>query len=251
MFSKWIVVTRYGGIGDLVALEPTLSLLKKQNPDSGIVLRTYNTYLDVLGTVPCLSGIILDSMNFITFPPPATGNYVATQGYPDLWKPGDMVTHYNMQGVPERDSTRHEVSVYLRAAGLGEMFIAPYVPRPDTPANGLTIIQLRNHKIDGVPNDPFRNLCREEIPASVKAHVRVIDPDIEVMMMQQWMNLVAGANTVFASDTGILHLAAAYGVPNIYGYYSPQFPPEIRTYANITSFTDKELFKAKIREICA
>lgn len=55
-----ILITRYGGVGDLLYIEPTIRALSERYNTKDIVLRTYKDYMDVLRMHPCISNIVLD-----------------------------------------------------------------------------------------------------------------------------------------------------------------------------------------------
>jgi glycosyltransferase involved in cell wall biosynthesis len=60
-----ILITRLGGVGDLLYMEPTIRALSEKYKTKDIVLRTYKDYADVLKSHPCISGVVLDDNKYM------------------------------------------------------------------------------------------------------------------------------------------------------------------------------------------
>ena len=59
-----ILLTRFGGVGDLLFIEPTIRALYKKHYPCEIVFRTYRDYEGVLDYHPCISDVVYDTANY-------------------------------------------------------------------------------------------------------------------------------------------------------------------------------------------
>ena len=59
-----ILITRFGGVGDLFYIEPTIRALSDKYKTKDIVLRTYKDYENVLARHPCISNVVLDDNRY-------------------------------------------------------------------------------------------------------------------------------------------------------------------------------------------
>ena len=59
-----ILITRFGGVGDLFYIEPTIRALSSKYETRDIVLRTYKDYKDVFACHPCISNVVLDDNRY-------------------------------------------------------------------------------------------------------------------------------------------------------------------------------------------
>jgi len=67
-----ILLTRLGGVGDLLFIEPTIRALYEKHYPCEIVFRTYKDYEGVLDYHPCISDIVYDTNEY-------------RLGYPGIW----------------------------------------------------------------------------------------------------------------------------------------------------------------------
>jgi len=63
-FSKRILVTRFGGLGDLLYMEPTIRAIYKKYFPCEIVVRTFYDYVGVFDNHPCISTMIYDDNSY-------------------------------------------------------------------------------------------------------------------------------------------------------------------------------------------
>lgn len=59
-----ILLTRFGGVGDLFYIEPTIRALSDKYETKDIVLRTYLDYTNVFACHPCISNVVLDDNRY-------------------------------------------------------------------------------------------------------------------------------------------------------------------------------------------
>lgn len=232
-----LLLTRYGGIGDLVMILPTLAALHKKYPATPITFRTYRDYEWFFKDHPLIDRVVLDDNRFQlgyteTAPCVAQSN--------ELFESGSWVFHYNFHGVIER-SSEHGVLAFAREAGVVDLG-ADWVPKlpaecfdrePEEPYR--TVVQLRSNQ-DG------RGLGPEDFPDGFFRRPGVY-PISQPLEPRRFVSLIANARRFIGPDSSGLHLAAACGVPEIIGLYSERFPPAIRAYPGVESFVDREAFR--------
>ena len=59
-----ILLTRFGGLGDLFYIEPIMRALSKKYETKDIVLRTHLDYTNVFACHPCISNVVLDDNRY-------------------------------------------------------------------------------------------------------------------------------------------------------------------------------------------
>ena len=113
-----ILITRYGGVGDLLYIEPTIRALSEKYGTKDIVLRTYKDYTDVLRMHPCISGVVLDCNRyelgyFNDNKPKNTGLWGGVNPNFDI--------HVDFSGAIERfidDPSVHAIDAFAAKAGV-------------------------------------------------------------------------------------------------------------------------------------
>jgi hypothetical protein len=59
-----ILLTRFGGLGDLFYIEPTIRALSNKYKTKDIVIRTHMDYRDVFACHPCISNVVFDDLHY-------------------------------------------------------------------------------------------------------------------------------------------------------------------------------------------
>ena len=85
-----------------------------------------------------------------------------------------------------------------------------------------------------------RDLIAEDLPLSL-AGAYFIDAKLPE---RNYINLIANCRVFIGPDSSGLHIAAACGVPHVFGLYTPKFHPAIRAYRGFHTYLDvKEMGK--------
>jgi len=113
-----ILITRFGGVGDLFYIEPTIRALSSKYETKDIVLRTYGDYRDVFACHPCISNTVLDDgyyhLGYVYNNEPVEGmHWTGVNPYFDL--------HFdfsNSMGGQEEEGLTHAVDIFSSMAGL-------------------------------------------------------------------------------------------------------------------------------------
>lgn len=235
-----ILLTRYGGLGDLVMILPTIEKLHQIHPHAQITFRTYRDYGWFLRDHPLIDLVVLDDNRF-HLGYERTGSYEVKEADVLGFGPGDLVHNINFHGVIER-SPLHGVLAFAEEAGinLGQDWV-PVLPAEcwdREPERYRTVVQLR-------PNQDGRGLGPEDFPPGFFQRPGVY-PISQQVEPRQFVNLVANAKCFIGPDSAGLHLAAAAGVPEIIGLYNERFPPEIRAYPGVEGFVDRKAFRDRL-----
>lgn len=208
------MITRFGGTGDLLMIEPTIEAIYYKYSPCEITLRTYKDYADVMRFHPLIKDIVLDDISYALGKTPP--------GY-DLY--------FNFQDVIERLGGIHGVDAFagvaqtplLRRTPL--LFIDPNVP---IMKKEEIVIQLDstapNRRIDGIDVSDSVYLIKNKMPT------------------HEYFSLIANSRVFLGVDSSGLHIAAATGVPQVVGVYCDKYPAEIRKYPRIVpaSLNDNE-----------
>jgi len=237
---NYVVVTRLGGIGDLLMLEPTIEALYYKHAPCRIILRTYIDYKDVFKDHPLVWKTVLDTNLYeqgLSF-----GFEVNTEDTLEFLSraaiksnlkldiPPTALFHYDFQRVIEASkihgvdafAAHAEVTLLRRTPSLGYYKVASGNPR--------VVIQLRNEA-----SDPTRNLKREELPLDL---IKSLAPKAHFIdyktSYEEYLNLISNADVFIGPDSSGLHLAHAAGVRSIVGIYSKLYPAQTRAYPGIS-----------------
>lgn len=234
--STIVLITRYGGLGDLVMLLPTIEALRQKHPDAEMVLRTHVDYVGYIDSL--FARVVLDDNRYALYPSDASAAVVPRtrrlQADSEIGRAGDVVHHYDFHGVIERRRDVHGMRAFAEAARVElPADVRPHLSHTVDRDGSLTV-QLRNCG-DG------RDLIVEELSEEIRVH-----PDVTLVMgrlaPQRFIRTIARARIFAGPDSSGLHLAAALGVPRILGLYHPDYPPAIRAYAGVEAFTDRKQF---------
>ena len=167
----------------------------------------------------------------------------------DLGGPsGDRPQAADGHRAPRLVFSETEVDAALMAAGLrrrGYWAFAPgaeYGPSKRWPAEHYAELARSLHRSSGLPlvllgSPAEAPLCRE-IAAMAGPASRVL---AGALSLQQAMALIAAARGVVSNDSGLMHVAAAFGVPQVavFGSTSPLHTPPLNPHARVVWLKDE------------
>lgn len=236
---KILMITRYGGAGDLLMLEPALEALYYRHRPDRLILRTYQDYRWVLARHPLISDIWLDSnQNRYRIDPALHGQSrqvpkSVRQAYPQA----SSFLHFNLQGAVE-GSELHGVDAFAYRCNVTPLRRTPRVAgsRYRETERGRISVQVRNRQ-----EGPERNLRQQDIAPFLQPYtVHYLE---EGMDPQQFVDHIARSEIFIGPDSVGVHLAAALGVPGIIGFYTDQFPSERRAYPGVWSGHPERMYE--------
>jgi ADP-heptose:LPS heptosyltransferase len=253
--DKTLLVTRTGGIGDLLFIQPNLKYLKEKYPTCKIIFACGPQYQAMVEDWDCIDTILDLPFNF---------NQLVEADY-----------HALFEGVIERCEEAANTNAYrLFTTWLGinlpDELLVPHQPVKDIRLefckkflsdNNITdpfiLLQIRSSSPIRTPSLQFWKKVIEIIVdkghtviitdsphkhVEIDAFIRTLDPEIqdkvinftkESQAIDYTIALTSLAGCILSPDSSLIHLAAAVGKPGV-GIYGA-FPGEIRlsTYSNI------------------
>lgn len=220
---NYVLITRCGGIGDLLMLEPTIEALYYEYAPARIILRTWTDYVHVLKDHPLIWKIIEDNVeghNYGLLDQPV--NITTLNG---LFEEPTPVHHFNMNGVIEIAGNLHGVDAFAAAAGTKLLRRTPSFGHYRFDRNHQVVVQFREFGPD------LRGMNEESLPMDLLEEAYIIrDGDLSP---QDFIEIIAGADTFIGPDSSGLHIAHAAGVRKIVGHYTYTYPATIRSYPGI------------------
>jgi hypothetical protein len=239
-------VTRYGGAGDMIAMEPALEALYYRHRPAEIYLRTHPHYADLHMHHPLIEQIV---------PGILTANQESAPGMPsDEKKPQGFDFFYNTTGCVEMNRGIHAIDSFALAMSAPPIRRTPVLYlNPDVPVEPLDIVIHTPKRISVTGsktprNDDFRNY---DIPSLVEAYFRKEGVEFNSITaigesmekensLQDFARTIAGANLFIGPDSAGAHIAAALSVPHVVAYTS-EFPGRIRAYPNTIAVHDGDV----------
>lgn len=195
-----ILITRFGGLGDLIMLEPTIEALYYKHFPCEITIRTYKDYVDVFKFHPLVKETILDD-NSYSVPLIDIFDY-----------------SYDFQGVIEKHFGIHGVDAFASHAQVPllrktpSVFIDPSVFLEEHEV----VLQLTSYDKDRTLEI---DLAGYKIPKNLPIH--------------EYFKMIEKCRVFVGVDSSGLHIASALGVPQIVGIYNPKYPASIRSYPRV------------------
>jgi ADP-heptose:LPS heptosyltransferase len=264
--SRLVLVLRALGVGDLLTAVPALRGLRAAYPDHRVVLAAPAALAELVALTGVVDELLPTAeLGPLVAPPPDVAVNLHGRG-PESTRilqalhPGVSLTHAHLKhpGVhgPEWETDVHEVHRWCRFLdyfgvpadpddlGLARPAMASPVPgavvvHPGCafaarhwPAQRYAVV-ARELAVTGLPVVVTGNADQRPLARQVAAAAGL--PQRSVLAGQttltQLAALVAGASLVVCGDTGIAHLATAYGTPSVvlFGPVSPQHwgpPPQ-------------------------
>jgi hypothetical protein len=236
-----ILVTRYGGAGDMIMMEPVLEALFYKYAPAEVYLRTHPHYADLHQFHPLLQPIVKGIL---------TAN-ASLPGYDsDEKKPQGFDRFYNTTGCVEMNRGIHGTDSFALSTSAipfrrtPVMYLDPDVqiePRDiviHTPKRGQSSPRNHDFRHYDMPELVAEHLDKEGIKYD---SIKAIGENTEVEGgLQAMAQTIAGAKLFIGPDSAGFHMASALGVPHI-AAFTPEFPAGIRAYPNTVSTADKDL----------
>jgi hypothetical protein len=248
-----ILMTRLGGVGDMVMTEPVLQALHDKYAPCHITYRTHRHVYDLMLYHPLIDQILCTR----------TGCWTPTpEGY-DI--------HVNLHGVIEKAPFgKHGIDAFAEAAGVtlerrqprlyleGKMCPVaseddryPTISHPETKTPPMVDISFH------VPQEP-RNMAWKSGRVVISRFMEFLDengekPIVRVVGQDHVepgrSNVLKMAKEIQQSrlfvgpDSGGFHIAAALGVPTV-ASFTDKFPAKMRSYSKVVAAGDdlKEVF---------
>jgi hypothetical protein len=241
MQTTKILVTRYGGAGDMIMMEPVLEALYYKYSPAELYLRTHPAYADLHEFHPLVQKVV-------------KGILTASDSLPgydsDEKKPQGFDRFYNTTGCVEMNRGIHGIDSFA--------FATSAIPFRRTPVMYLDpSVEVKPHDI--VIHTPKRSarsprnydFREHDIPNLVAAHldkegikygsITAIGQGEEVEGgLQKMAQTIAGAKLFIGPDSAGFHMAAALGVPHV-AAFTEEFPRGIRAHPNTIAIHDKDV----------
>lgn len=246
MIPTKVLVTRYGGAGDMIMMEPALEALYYRHRPAEIYLRTHPHYEDLHPFHPLISEIV---------PGILTANKASAPGLPsDEKKPQGFDFFYNTTGCVEMNRGIHGMDSFAFATSAPLLRRTPVLYLdPSVPIQPLDIV-VHTPKRCSLPgresprNADFRNY---DVPSMLEDYFRkegieyqsiaAIGADSEIAGgLQEFARTIAGAKLFIGPDSAGAHIAAALSVPHIVAYTSA-FPYRTRGYPSTIPVHDGDI----------
>lgn len=241
MNTTKILVTRYGGAGDMIMMEPVLEALFYKYAPAEVYLRTHPAYADLHEFHPLLQPIVKGIL---------TAN-ASLPGYPsDEKKPQGFDRFYNTTGCVEMNRAIHGTDSFAFA-----MSAIPFRRTPVMYVDPNVEIEPKDiviHTPKRGPRSPRNHDFRHYDMAEVVAkHLQKEGIKYESITtfgqeeeyeggLQRMARTIAGAKLFIGPDSAGFHMASALGVPHV-AAFTADFPAVVRAYPNTISTRDMDL----------
>jgi ADP-heptose:LPS heptosyltransferase len=250
--SHRILVLRALGLGDLLTIVPALRGLRNAYPDDRVVLAAPEALRDLVGLIDAVDELLptagLGALRWHGAPPKLAVNLHGSgpESIRDLLaaRPGTVLSHHHpafpdLPG-PEWHDDMHEVGRWCRLLRFGRIdadptaLLLPVPPEPAPESNVVVLHPGAAYPARRWPSERFARVARElgadghrvvitgtrgEIPlANAVAEQAGLPPSAVYAGrtgLAQLAALVAGAALVVCGDTGVGHLATAFGTPSV------------------------------------
>ncbi len=246
MIRTKVLVTRYGGAGDMIAMEPALEALYYRHRPAEIYLRTHPHYADLHMHHPLIEKIVSGIL---------TENQESAPGMlSDEKKPQGYDFFYNTTGCVEMNRGIHAIDSFALAMSAPPIRRTPVLYLdPSIPVEPLDIVIHTPKRVSVTGNLAPRNadFRNYDIPTLVEAYFRkegiefnsitAIGESMEKEnSLQDFARTIAGATLFIGPDSAGAHIAAALSVPHVVAY-TPEFPSLIRSYPNTIAVHDGDV----------
>lgn len=229
MTYNYVLVTRQGGIGDLLMLEPTIEALYYRHAPARIILRTHPLYEGILSDHPLIWKHIYDDTGCNGYGLVQTG---MVQTSLNGLLPTDTSLHcYNFIGGIEANYGLHGVDAFAAVAGVTLLRRTPSMGTYDLHSSGKVVVQLRNRG-DG------RDLLMTDLPPLPNDTIFLSSDALSSSPNQEYVNTIGSADMFIGPDSSGLHIAHACGVRKIVGLYTPNYPYWTRAYPGVVTTTN-------------
>ena len=242
MIRTKVLVTRYGGAGDMIMMEPVLEALYYRHRPAEIYLRTHPHYADLHPFHPLIEEVV---------PGILTANENSAPGLPsDEKKPRGYDFFYNTTGCVEMNRGVHGIDSFAFAMSAPPLRRTPVLyldPKIPVEPQDIVIHTPKTGR-DSPRNADFRNY---DVPAMLEAYLRKEGVEFKSITvigqgeekangLQDFARTIAGAKLFVGPDSAGAHIAAALSVPHVVAY-TPNFPRLTRAYPNTISVHDGDI----------
>ena len=241
MILTKLLITRYGGCGDMIMMEPAIEALYYKYRPAEIHLRTHPHYADLHRYHPLIEEHI---SGILTAGPSAPGLDS------DLKKPEGYDYFFNTTGAVEMNRGIHGIDSFAFSTGAQLLRRTPvmYLKPGTKPVPLDIVVHTPKRSGDSPRNADFRNF---DIPKLLSEYLRdngiqfkeiiAIGSDPEKPeAIQNFAACIAGAKLFVGPDSAGAHIAAALSVPSVVAY-TDDFPASIRSYPNCVAVRDNNV----------
>jgi SAM-dependent methyltransferase len=228
------MITRSGGAGDILMIEPVLEALYYEYAPARIILRTECDW--VLQDHPMVWKTLRDNYHGTTYGKLPTG--LIQTDLNGLFDEPVTMYHFDMHEVIEQLSGLHGVETWAAVANTRLLRRTPSFGHYNFKSNGKTVVQLRKRE-DG------RDLQREDLPMDLLGDAVFVEPGS--LNPKELVDLIGGSELFIGSDSVGLHIAHAAGVRKIVGLYSNMYPHTLRAYRGILVARNRTELTEKIK----
>ena len=231
MDYTYIMVTRTGGTGDILMLEPTIEALYYKYAPARIIFRTYERdYNWVLAKHPLVWKQIWDDYPCNSYGHKESG--WINSDLKGLFPTQQRILHINLGGVVESLNGMHGVDCFAAAANVRLLRRTPSFGHFNFNDYHDVVVQLRD-------NSDGRGLTRDQLPMDLLESATFIEPGV-VLKGEDYLDTIVGADVFIGSDSSGLHMAYAAGVRHIVGLYDDRFPAQLRAYPGMQTARSPE-----------
>jgi len=231
-----VLVTRYGGAGDMIMMEPVLEALYYKFTPAEIHLRTHFHYTDLHEFHPLIQNIVPGVLT-------ANPQEMAKGILSDEKKPQGFDYFYNTTGSVEMNRGIHGIDSFAFACSAIPFRRTPVMYLdPSVPVESRDIVIHTPKKTDKSPrNNDFRTFGASAVTKFLDQQGIKYDSIVDIGSepetedaLQNFARTIAGAKLFIGPDSAGAHIASALSVPRIVAAYTDYFPAGIRAYPNTT-----------------
>ena len=230
---NYIVITRGGGIGDWLMIEPTIEALYYEYAPARIIIRTHKQYAWVLAGSPFVWMVLLENDDFSRYGKMETGPLITDMN--GLFDEETPVNHFSFNGVIEQLCGLHGVDAFAAVANVRLLRRTPCLNSYGPESDHSIVIQLRESgRADG------RDFTASDLPMEL---MRKSGNPITLlrsgMPNEEFVDAIRKADMFIGPDSSGLHIAHATGVRKIVGFYNPLYPAATRAYPGVQRAMNK------------
>jgi len=230
MDYNYVMVSRGGGAGDHLMIEPTIEALYYQFAPARIILRTHWWYPWVLEDHPLIWKVIFDDYTNSQYHISAHNTVIRTS-LNGLLEENTPVRCYHFNDVIEAFHKLHGVDAFSMFSDVRILRRTPSIGHYNFQENHKIVVQIRkNGDIRDFYGDN-KPLNQSSIDMLNAAGALFIGP--EKLENKLYKDTICGCEMFIGPDSSGLHLASAAGVKKIIGYYEDRYPAQTRTYPGI------------------
>lgn len=231
---NYVVVSRGGGIGDWLMIEPTIEALYYEYAPARIIIRTHEQYVWVLKDSPYVWKVLQENGDFSRYGRMGTGPLITDMN--GLFDEEIPISHFSFNGAIEQLGGLHGVDAFAAVANVRPLRRTPCLNCYTPESNHTIVVQLReNGRDDG------RDFTEQDLPMELmkKSGNQVILLK-SGMSNKEFIDAIRTSDLFIGPDSAGVHIAHATGVRKIVGFYNPLYPATTRAYPGVRRATSKE-----------